>query len=160
MMVLKSAQLSALILDKYKSLEEPDFSFVSKAMSSKPYDALIQEVQGLFEVEDITDSNDDVSFCYVLSNMENQWEIQLSMVGLYAVIFRKTEAKLSELVVSAISEKEQEIISLLRKYQFELLQQPVLEQRLALSLFNAEPENTCIYQALFSDTDILPWAGQ
>lgn len=156
-MAVENTQLSESILRKYKSLGEPDFSFVSKVIASKPYDALVQQLQSLVEVEEITDSNDDVSFCYVLSDMKNQWEIQLSMIGLYAVIFRKAEAKLSELVVSAISEQEEKIVSLLNKYQFEILQPQVLEQKSALSLFNAGQENTCIYQALFSDTDILPW---
>lgn len=142
----------------YKSLEQPDFSFVSRAISSKPYDALIKNVRELFDVEEITDSNDDVSFRYVVSKLNSQWVVELSMLGLYATVLRVSQTAHSYFVTQDTSAPEdKDIISLLLDNQFEIPGKDVLEQPVALKLFNTEPENTCIYQALFSDTDTLPW---
>lgn len=142
----------------YKSLEQPDFSFVSRAVSSKPYEALIKDFRDLFDVEEITDPNDDVSFRYVVSKSNNQWVVELSMLGKYTAVLRVFQPGHTELVSQNSSAPEdKDIISLLIENQFEILGKDELEQPVALKLFNTEPENTCIYQALFSDTDILPW---
>lgn len=158
-MVIHNLQdLSEVIENKYKSLEQPDYSFVSKAISSRPYDSLIRKLQDLFEVEEITDPNDDVSFRYLLSKLKSQWIIELSMVGLYASFFRVSDVGSAEVVTSdTTAQEEQKICSFLIENKFEILQQHELEQPFNLKLCNTEPENVCIYQALFSDTDILPW---
>ncbi|MEW8288135.1 MAG: hypothetical protein AB2697_19310, partial [Candidatus Thiodiazotropha endolucinida] len=88
-MVTKDIQiLTELIAHKYKSLDEPDYSFVNKAIASKPYSSLIRVFKSIYVIEDITDINDDVSFRYLLSNSNNKWIIELSMLGLYAVLLR------------------------------------------------------------------------
>ena len=153
--------LTKLISHKYMSLDEPDYSFVNKAISSKPYAALIQELEKLYAVEEITDSNDDVSFRYAISKSNNQWVIELSMLGLYAVVLRVQSNGDIELVSPNTSEPgEKDVISWLLMNQIEVLTQNELEQPVALALFNTEPENVCNYQALFSDTDVLPWRKQ
>ncbi len=150
--------LLEVIERKYKSLVRPDYSFANKAISSRPYDSMVKKLQNMFDVEEITDTNDDVSFCYMVSKSNNQWVIELSMLGLYATLFRVSQTGRTGLVTQNTSmPEEKEIISLLLENQFKILNQDELEHPVALKLFNAEPENVCIYQALFSDTDILPW---
>lgn len=150
--------LSEAIKCAYKSLEQPDFSFVNTAISLRPYDPLIQQIRKIFEVEEITDSNDDVSFCYLLSKPKDQWVIELSMLGRYAVVFRISDVGAIKIVTQNASvPEEQEIFSLLRANEFEVLEQRELEQSFPLKLSNTDSENVCIYQALFSDTDVLPW---
>lgn len=150
--------LLEVIKRNYKSLEQPDFSFVSKAIPSKPYDSLINKVSDFFDVEELTDSNDDVSFRYLVSKSNNQWVIELSMLGLYATVLRLSKTGHAELVTQNTSmPEEKDIISLLLGSQFEMLGQDDLEQFVALKLFNTELENACVYQALFSDIDVLPW---
>lgn len=147
-----------VIKRNYKSLERPDFSFVSRAISSKAYDALIKNLRDLFDVEEITDSNDDVSFRYVVSKSNNQWIVELSMLGRYATVLRVLQPGQTELVSQNTSAPEdKDIISLLLENRLEILGKDKLEQPVDLKLFNTEPENTCIYQALFSDIDVLPW---
>jgi hypothetical protein len=158
-MTIESYQtLLQAVLERYKSLEHPDLSFVSKIANSRPYEPLIQELKELFDIEETTDTNEDVSFCYVLSESKNKWVVELSMVGLYAVILRVAEEGLIALVATSISEQEGKIVSLLGKYKFEILQRQELEQPIALNLCNTEPEDVFMYQALFSDTDVLPWS--
>jgi len=150
--------LSETIKRTYTSLEQPDFSFVSKAISSRPYESLIQQMRSLFEVEELTDSNDDVSFRYLLSRSKNQWVVELSMLGRYATVLRISEVGPIRVVTQNISvQEEQKIFSLLMENQFKVLEQQELEQPFPIRLSNTEPENVCIYQALFSDTDVLPW---
>ncbi len=142
----------------YKSLTQPDFSFVDKAISSKPYGMLIEKLRDFFEVEELTDSNDDVGFRYVVSKSNDHWIIELSMLGRYAAVFRISKAGRTEFVSPDTTvPEEMNIISLLLGDQFEILGQDELELSVALKLFNAEPENVCLYQALFSDVDVLPW---
>lgn len=142
----------------YTSLEQPDFSFVSKVISSRPYDSLIQQIQSLFEVEEITDSNEDVSFRYLLSKSKKQWVIELSMLGRYATVLRISDVGPIRVVTQNTSaQEEKNIFSLLKENQFKVLEQQELEKPISLKLSNAELENVCIYQALFSDTDVLPW---
>lgn len=159
MMAIRDIQtLSEVIGQAYTSLEQPDFSFVSKAISSRPYDSIIQQMRSLFEVEEITDSNDDVSFRYLLSKSKNQWVIELSMLGRYATVLRISGARHIRVVTQNTSvQEEQKIFSLLTENQFKVLGQQDLEQSFPLKLPNTEPGNVCIYQALFSDTDVFPW---
>ena len=150
--------LSETIKRTYMSLEQPDFSFVSKAISSRPYESLIQQIRSLFEVEELTDSNDDVSFRYLLSKSKNQWVVELSMLGRYATVLRISEVGPIRIVTQNTSvQEEQKIFALLMENQFKTLEQHESEQPFPLRLSNTEPENVCIYQALFSDTDVLPW---
>ena len=58
MMAIPDIQTLAEVIERtYTSLEQPDFSFVSKAISSRPYDSVIQQMRNLFEIEEITDIN-------------------------------------------------------------------------------------------------------
>ena len=142
----------------YKSLTHPDFSFVNKVALSRPYGLLIEKLCDLFEVEEVTDSNDDVSFRYLVSKSNKRWIIELSMLGRYAVVFRISKAGCTELVSPNTTVSDEiGIISLLLLDHFEVLRQDELEQFVALNLFNADPENVRLYQALFSDVDVLPW---
>jgi len=150
--------LSEVIKRTYTSLEQPDFSFVSKAISSKPYGSLIQKIGIFFEVEEITDSNDDVSFRYLLSKSRKQWIIELSMLGFYATVFRISDVGSIIVVTKNTSvQDEKKLVSLLMEYRLKILEEQELEQPFPIKLSNTEVENTCIYQALFSDTDVLPW---
>ena len=159
---MKDTNFFDVIERQYKSLEKPDYSFVSKTISSKPYSELVEQLTALFEIEEITDSNDDVSFRYLLSQSEKQWVVELSMVDLYAVIFRFSEIDLPDdfVTLDNATSEEKEIYSLLSNHGFKFLSKSELEKPIALNLCNTEPDNVCLYQALFSDTDILPWASQ
>ncbi len=158
-MVFQNIQGLLSVLERnYKSLEQPDFSFVSRAISSNPYGALIKNLRDLFDVKEITDSNDDVSFRYVVSRSKGQWVVELSMLGLYAILLRVSQVGHTELVTeNSYTSEEKDIISLFLENQFKIFGKDELEQPIALKLDNTESENTRIYQALFSDTDTLPW---
>lgn len=142
----------------YKSLHNPDFSFVKKVTSLRPYDPLVSEMKRSFEVQEITDENYDVCFRYLLSNIEKQWVVELSMLGRYAVVLRLSGDHSIKIVGENNAEKfERDILSLLTRNDFDILIDEDLEQKIPLILSSTDADRTYIYQALFSDTDILPW---
>lgn len=138
---------------KYGSLEQPNFSFVEKERSKNPYQKLEVLLRESFNVEDVTDENDDVSFCYVI---DKKWLLQLSMIDAYAVILGLSN-NIHIITSSTENEDEQKMLKLLAGHGFIVLDREDLELPVSLKLFNADHENVCIYQALFSDTDVLPW---
>ena len=85
----------------------------------------------------------------------------LSMVGRYAAYCRKSDMGkvvevLSELT-NDLTEDEVKVMGLLSDHGFRLLTKTEMETPTKLKLTNAEPEEVCIYQALFFDTPFFPW---
>lgn len=159
-MTIENSYPLAVIKRVYGSLEHPDFSFVKAAIMSRPYQSLVQQLQREFEVVEITDENDDVSFRFMLTKSKRKWVVELSMLGRFATILKVSEFGLVRVVgQSCLDQEEQQLVSLLLEDKFEIMDQEELEQRIPLRLWNTEPENVCVYQALFSDTDVLPWSA-
>lgn len=155
-------EIIAFIRDKYGSLESPNFSFVEDAISRQPYQALIRRLSRVFSVEEDTDPNDDVSFMYVLTSGRRQWLLRMSMLGPYAVLFRLNDEDEPELVWDdwqATSDSEKEALGILSDMGIRVMSLEELSLRVPLTLFNADPGNVRVYQALFTDTDVLPWEG-
>ncbi|MGH3800347.1 MAG: hypothetical protein ACRDTD_09495 [Pseudonocardiaceae bacterium] len=145
----------------YGKLDEPDFSFVQEATDSRPYEDVIREVVTTLDLtyEEYSDPNDDVSFEYHLSRDDESWALELSMVGPFAAVARIGDGWDSILVQSDpnLSELERQLLAILRSHNLQILSKEELEQPVPLRLFNTDPGNVRVYQALFSDIDILPW---
>lgn len=155
-------EVIAFIRSKYGSLESPNFSFVGEALSGRPYEDLIKRIGRLCAVEEDTDPNDDVSFGYILTAGEQQWLLRISMLGPYGVFFRLTNGDEMEIIEGerqAASTFEKEVLSLLSDTGVRLLSLEELSLRVPLKLFNADPEDVRLYQALFADIETLPWEG-
>jgi len=145
----------------YKSLEHPDFHFVAESLRRQPYDITIKQIKQTFEMEEDTDANDDVSFGYLLRSTDQQeWILRLSMVGPYAVVLRLSEGELPEVIFPgkhSLTGQELKLFQLLSAQGIRVLSQAELMHPVALTLYNTDPSNVRLYQALFSDTDVLPW---
>lgn len=149
-----------VIRQRYRSLESPDFSFVEQALAKRPYQTMMSILQQRFQVEEDTDPNDDVSFGYVLTRGQQRWILRVSMLGPYAVLLRLDAADNAALIDPATTELsalEKELVATLADHGIHVLGLEVLLQPVPLQLFNTEPENTRVYQALFTDSDVLPW---
>ncbi|MBI1925548.1 hypothetical protein HYR99_15005 [Candidatus Poribacteria bacterium] len=132
-------------------------------MSTYRYQAIVDELGNIVEVEEDTDANDDVSFCYLLVKGNKRWSLNISMIGPYAVLMRINHLRRFEIAYpddGNLSQLENEITKILQKNSITLLPRYLLECPVPLKLYNTEPENVKIYQALFTDTDILPWEWQ
>ena len=156
-----SNEFLSRIKEVYRSLDEPNFSFVMEATRKRPYEDVISEVVTTLGLasEEYNDPNDDVSFQYHLSRGDENWAVELSMLGPFAVVARIGEGWDRVLIQndSSLSELERQLLAILRSYGLRLLSREELEQPVPLRLFNAEPGDVRVYQALFSDIDVLPW---
>lgn len=153
--------LKEVILNKYGSYEEPDFRFVEYAIKNNPYQNLIESLSRHFKTIDQTDINTDVAFFYLLDNRRKQWVLGLSMLGSYAVLLRLTN-KNPKVVSNGTKIDDDEVIILrnLEEQSVSILSQSILESPIKLRLFDTLPENVRLYQALFTDADILPWRNK
>lgn len=148
------------IREKYRDLDHPEFWFVGESISRQPYQPLVERLEQQFSVQDDTDPNDDVSFIYVLRSGRDAWVLALSMVGPFAALFRATSdhpVLIDATGMSALTKQEAELVEEAQSFGFSFLTKALLEMPIGLTLQNASRENTRLYQALFSDTDILPW---
>ena len=145
------------ILSKYGSLTEPRFDFVQAALDADEYRDLVQDLQSSFEIIEDTDPNDDVSFGLLLRGAHGSFVLRLSMIGRYAAFLRIDQHNRSQLVDAAAAPEERRVLEALRQFQIEPLDQATLSVRIPLELSNTTSATCRLYQALFMDTDVLPW---
>src|SRR4051812_19261494 len=92
MRVMEPDQLSAIyreiLTTAYKSLEQPDFAFVKKGFSSRPYDPLIKRLRDYAVVEEAIEADDDVCFSYFVKGQSALWKLDLSLVGPFGIFVR------------------------------------------------------------------------
>ena len=131
--MILSTDLLKFIRDKYGSLDNPNFSFVEKVAVSGIYDNVVEKLKQRFSVNEITDLNEDVCFRYIIKKDEQDWVIELSMLGLFATILRPLANNLSELVLGPDqNENEAEIFEILIENSFSLLSKGDLEKKVSL----------------------------
>lgn len=151
-----------LIHRKYENVASPNFSFVQDMLSKRPYERVVREIGSFVKLTEDTDPNDDVSFVYILEKGKTQWSFRISMLGPYAVLMRVGATGKCEVLSSStedLSELERQIIKLSEENGIIVLDKETLSVHVALKLFNTEEGNTRVYQALFTDSDVLPWLG-
>jgi hypothetical protein len=155
------SEVRAAILSTYGSLDNPDFHRLRPSLDAPPFAELAADLRRNFTLDDDTDPNTDVARVLILRQGPRSWSISLSLVGPYACILRITRqhrAMTSELVQQpGAAPAEAELFEALSAHGFRMLPRAVLEAPVPLRLWATDPENVRVYQALFSDTDILPW---
>ncbi len=158
---LSSQSIEAQIKERYGSLKTPTFGFLDETRIGRPYQGMLDDLLLRFFVNDATNTNQDVSLVYVIRDQDNlastQWMLQLSLVSRYGVLFALTKTQPRLLSSDDLTSSVRQILDLAQKWKIPLLSDEVLSTPVGLSLFYTEPENVCIYQALFSDIGVLPW---
>jgi len=156
------------ISEAYGQLDKPSFEFEKEEKRRSAYEPFIRDLaanllmdrQGFFKIASVTDLNSDHGFAFIIQGV-GEWWLQLSFVGFYAVLMRLTERGDHLEVIDPDDDKkspvENLIISLIASSGIHLLDTDTLETPIDLKLFDTEPENVRVYQALFSDRDVLPW---
>src|SRR5690349_14037021 len=82
------AKYREIISTAYKNLDHPDFSFVKKVFSARPYDPVIKRLRDYAVVEELTEAEDDVCFNYLLKGQSSLWKLDLSLVGPFGLFVR------------------------------------------------------------------------
>jgi len=144
----------------YGSFEEPNFAFVSEAIANQPYRHLLAALSTIFSITVDMDPNYDVGWLFNLDGPNGEpVGLWLSMVGPYAVLIRTIGQNQYTIVEPATptTQNERNVLDMLEKFGVHALDRKTLEAPIHLALFNAAPENVRFFQALFTDTDVLPW---
>ncbi len=143
----------------YVSLSRPEWFFVERTAAEQPYREFLDHLERRFDITDTTDFNDDVSLDLVLCGNEHAWSLMLSLVGRYAVLWRLRPSRAPTPITEkdSLTGTETWVMELLRAHHIKLLEKRVLETPVALRLHNTLPGRSRVFQALFSDMDILPW---
>ncbi|MFE9306693.1 hypothetical protein ACIQCF_00380 [Streptomyces sp. NPDC088353] len=137
----------------YGSLERPRYDVISKRLEKEPYRDLLEELERLGEVEDVTDLNCDVAFAWKIRSGEPGVVARLSVVGPYAAVFRlHTDGHETGESVTAGScdEQDRRVIAAIEAAGFRILRSEELEQCMKINF----PEcggNASIYQVFFSE---------
>ncbi len=154
------------ILQAYGSLEQPSFEFEREERRHRVYEPflrdlaalLLLDVLGFFKIANVTDVNSDHGYVFTIEG-GGEWWLQLSFVGFYGVLMRLTERAVLEVVDPGAQKSpvENQIVHLIASNGIHLLDKETLEITIRMKLFETDPENVRVYQALFSDRDVLPW---
>ncbi len=150
-----------IVSTAYKSLEQPDFSFVKKAFRQRPYEPLIRRMRDIAVVEELIEAEDDVCFSYLIKGQTALWKIDLSIVGPFGIFVRlRTQPKSDDFLhplKSDLTDLEFKVVSLLTKGGVKLMTTEELQEALPMTLYNTSKPKVCLYQALFTDREALPW---
>ena len=150
-----------IIATAYRSLEEPDFSFVKKVFSARPYDPLIKRLRDYAAVEECTEGEEDVCFSYFLKGRNQLWKLDLSIVGPFGIFVRlKSRCERSDFLHYGSADVvgfERKILDILKGAGVKLMTVDELSVEMPMTLYNTDREKVRLYQALFSDRSALPW---
>jgi hypothetical protein len=149
----------AAVKEAYLSLENPDFTFVEKAVERRPYARLLEQLALTFELRETTDENEDVAFICLVSGEDEDLGLWLSMAGPYALIQRVGEDHV-ETLCAPYSDAETELLAVLAEHHVALVSEELLRHRIHMNLPKAAGGKATLYQALFDNSQALPWGVQ
>ncbi|MBB5921698.1 hypothetical protein FHR81_002738 [Actinoalloteichus hoggarensis] len=143
-------------------LTAPDYSFITSQMEQRPYDSLIQQLGALDSVQlsEHTDTINYVAFAYKVDHPQQEWVLELSMLGRLAVLARTGDHQWQRLMYpddQDLHVVEQEMFAVFAEHQIEFPSRATLELPIDMTLDYTDPENARVYHALFSDEDFVPW---
>lgn len=155
------AQYREYISTAYKSLEQPDFAFVKKGFSARPYDPVIKRMRDFAAIEEATQADDDVCFSYLIKGQSSLWKLDLSLVGPFGLFVRlRSRIQTCDFLhytSDDLTAFEYKILNVLKGAGIRLMTAPDLSIHMPMRLFNTSGDDVRLYQALFSDRDTLPW---
>lgn len=149
------------IEEKYGSLEKPRFDFVGTEYEKDTYVSLRAGISRIAQLEDLTDVNDDVSFSYRVKEPDGGvlW-LRVSMVGPYFILVKYDSPGARGRLVEPSPEMkgtEKQIFDMCVEAGLEPIDRETCERPIRMLMFKTEPERVRIFNALFTDSDLLPW---
>lgn len=153
-------------IDKaYGNRDEPVFTFVKTAIRKRPYLTVLDCLGHKFKVEDTSDLNNDVSLMLVLRSEYQKWIVGLSLAGPYCFVGKLNDSDCIAYLLerganeNSILNEERDILRCLALADTITLTERVLETNTRLNLPGSLSGLASVYQALFTDTDVFPWAS-
>jgi hypothetical protein len=143
----------------YGSLDGPNFRRVYETMDSDRYRRLVETLRsGGNQITETTDPNDDVSIQLVVDHAGDQVGLGLSGVGPFAALLHQdadgryywiTRPEDAPTPLAAL------VATVVTRAGFNLLDRDTVAKTIQMSRADGTTEAT-IYQALFTDTDVIP----
>ncbi|MFI6514799.1 hypothetical protein ACIBF1_04470 [Spirillospora sp. NPDC050679] len=154
------SEVLTCITATFDDLARPDFAAVSRALREEPHRDVLASLPRHFDIIE-PNGDEDRSFTYIVEQAGARWAVHLSAVGPYAALgrLRRDESWHAVLTPDAegLTTGERTIIDRVRAAGLTFLDRHVLEYPVPLRPDIAEPGDVRVFQALFTDTDILPW---
>ncbi|WNZ64002.1 hypothetical protein QEG98_10075 [Myxococcus sp. MxC21-1] len=145
---------------RYGSLVKPRFDFVEVELKKDPHALLCERISRIAEVEDLTNVNDDVCFSYRLRSTDGVLWLRVSMVGPYFVLMRIAALGAHGRFVEPGGLKEGvegQIFEMCVQEGLVPIDRETCERPIEMLMFKTEPERVRVFNALFTDADLLPW---
>lgn len=146
----------------YKDLSQPDFGFVRRAFSARPYDPLVKRLRDYVVVEEFAQAEDDVCFSYLIKGRAAVWKLDLSLVGPFGLFVRlKSQLRPEDFLTAAsqdLVDMETKIVRLLQGQGIRLLGADELSLAMPMNLYHTGRGGVHLYHALFADREGLPWS--
>ena len=148
------------ISESFGSVEAPNYAKVSSRLDSRSTWPELSSIIQIFWTKDVTDVNDDIAMRLLLKDGNDEFILELSAVGPYAALMR-LQGKCHLMPLEEIMADARLVGSLavtVRSRTF--LSRSMLEREIQFGeneVGNIRPK---VYNALFSDTEILPWVDQ
>jgi hypothetical protein len=146
--------ITAAALARYGNFEKPDFHFVGPELKASPWRSILQQLEGLgAHITEDTDPNDDVSLNILIEKGAEALSLQLSLIGPYAALRRITSGRPIEAIAAlndSRTDLERRVMDIVSRGA-KLLDRSTLLFPIKFNLSNMEPDETTIYNVLFTD---------
>ena len=143
----------------YGSLDEPNFHKISETLKNNPYRSLVEQLRASkVQITDTTDLNNDVSIRLVLDRSGDQVGLALSGVGPYAAILCQDATERYSWITKPQNAPTPLAVLVAQVVQgagFKLLDRSLVGRTVKMNWYDGS-EKATLYQALFSDSDVIP----
>jgi hypothetical protein len=158
---IKLEMIKKDILAVYGDFMCPDYSKIQRIYDESPYSLVTEELSTIFNVEENTDLNYDVSIGLTLCCGDEELALQLSLIGQYAVLIVSSVDGNGNMVIDSGTERKRnseiKVLEILTRFNFDVLPSSLLSRKISFSRALSQSRDSSLYQILFSDEDILPW---
>jgi hypothetical protein len=134
--------------NQYGSSESPDFTFVQRRYSQRPYASLIDELTRHYKVTETTDLNDDVCVAVQLIGDDRPLLLLISLVGRYAVIAEITTEGRHQILGSPEGQSHRAVLDILNRHQVAIIPEEILW--MTFPFHSSGQSEHSIYEVLFS----------
>lgn len=144
------------IVQKYGSLEAPNFSFVNEQHCQA--DLAWKNLRDYYNVTDSSDANNDVAYFLGVSNEKENWLVILSWVGPFCAIVKVEDSKYSFCFKKdEDSETEDKVFEVIQSAGFNILDRVTTFTKIRMNISTIEASEIEVYKAIYSDLDIFQW---
>lgn len=144
--------------ESFGDTEAPNYTKISARLEARSAWPELSSIIQVFWTKDVTDVNEDISMCLLLKDGADEFRLELSAVGPYAILLKLVRDSCRLMSSEEILADTRLVAALHIALQSRtFLSRNTLEEEIAFGSDASRPTYSKVYNALFSDIDILPW---